>query len=201
MNELSTNHPLFSIGHSTHSLPIFLSLLQKHSLQAIADVRSIPYSRFNPQFNRENLARFLESNSIRYVYLGEELGAKHIENCRTKTGLLRYRHVLKSPIYQKGIQRIVKGNGKYRLALMCAEHDPVVCHRTILLCRSLKELIDPIWHILRNGQLESLNSVENRLLKMCQQDSSNLFCPSEEMIEQAYDIHFADMAGELNSDE
>ena len=68
--------PVFTIGHSTHSQDAFIDLLRAHYVEAIADVRSMPYSRMNPQFNRESLMPALRASGIKYVFLGRELGAR-----------------------------------------------------------------------------------------------------------------------------
>src|SRR5580704_12161906 len=73
---------LFTIGHSTHSLEHFVNLLTKHGVQAVADVRSVPYSRRNPQFNRKPLMQHLQASGIAYVFLGKELGA-HVRRARS----------------------------------------------------------------------------------------------------------------------
>src|SRR6266567_9378937 len=178
---------LFTIGHSTHDLSTFLELLRVHNIQAAADVRSQPFSSRFPQFSRSALEKSLKGNHVRYVFLGHELGARREEECCYQDGQARYELVAKTPAFHEGISRILKGLGKYRLALLCAEKDPITCHRTILVCRHLKGRGFPIQHILGDGTLESHEALEDRMLKLLGKSQPSLFVSREQLIEQAYE--------------
>lgn len=179
---------LFTVGHSNHSIENFLCLLKQHDIQAIADVRSSPYSRFSPQFNRETLKQTLEKEAIRYVFLGEELGARRKEPDCYAEGKACYRLIGKAPLFRKGLERVHHGLAKMRICLLCAEKDPLHCHRSILVCRHLKKRGVEIQHILEDGGLESQDQVESRLLSELDLDGLNLFQTEVEMLEQAYDL-------------
>ncbi len=155
---------LFTIGHSNLSFDVFLALLQKYEITALADVRSHPYSRYLPHFNKSPLQEALEKTGIRYVFLGRELGARPTDLSCYAGGKALHDRIAATPLFQTGIQRVLKGLESYRIALMCAEKDPLTCHRTILVCRKLRDYDIIIDHILSNGELESQESVENRLL-------------------------------------
>jgi uncharacterized protein (DUF488 family) len=159
-----TKNQLFTIGHSTHSIEEFVALLILHGIEAIADVRSSPYSKRLPQFSRENLTVSLRSNKVRYVYLGEALGARRTEASCFVGDQARYSKIAQLPAFLEGLDRIVQGAGKMRIALMCAEKDPLTCHRTILISRHLLLRGLTISHVLDNGELEPHDDAEHRLM-------------------------------------
>ncbi|MGK7875954.1 MAG: DUF488 family protein [Xenococcaceae cyanobacterium] len=155
---------LFTIGHSNHSIDDFIALLQKHGITAVADVRSHPYSRYLPHFNKEPLKAALLNAGIRYVFLGKELGARPADlSCYVK-GKALYERIAETELFNQGIQRLLKGVENYKISLMCAEKDPVDCHRTILVCQKLRQLNIDINHILSDANLESHQHLEDRLL-------------------------------------
>ncbi len=155
---------LFTIGHSNHAIEFFIELLKMHEVTAIADVRSHPYSRYLPHFNQAALKVALESEKIRYVFLGAELGARpDIPECYVD-GKALYAKIAATDQFFEGIKRLLKGVKTHRVALMCAEKDPLTCHRAILICQHLREYNLNIKHILKNGDLESHQELEERML-------------------------------------
>ena len=178
---------LFTIGHSTHQLSGFLDLLRLHQVQAVADVRSQPFSARFPHFCREPLEKSLKEQSIRYVFLGNELGARRAEACCYSEGQARYELVAQTPAFHAGLERILKGLEKYRLVLLCAEKDPMTCHRTILVCRHLRGKGFPIQHILSDGKLESHAALEERMLRLLGKAQPSLFVSHDTLVEEAYD--------------
>ena len=134
---------VFTIGHSTHPPERFLALLRQHGITALCDVRSRPYSRLNGQFNRENLQESLRESGITYVFLGKELGARSEDASCYVRGKVQYDHLARTELFKKGLDRVRQGMKDYRIALMCAEKDPLVCHRAILVARHLDAL--QIW--------------------------------------------------------
>ena len=143
--------PVLTIGHSNHVLDVFLALLRQHRVTAVADVRSAPYSRFNPQFNREPFAKALEAEGIRYVPLGNELGGRSDDPACYEGGRIRYDRVAATASFRSGLARVVQGAAKYRIALMCAEKEPLDCHRTLLVARALDAQGVDIAHIHADG--------------------------------------------------
>jgi uncharacterized protein (DUF488 family) len=180
-------NPLFTIGYSNHDFPRLSGLLMHHGVQVVADVRSQPFSARYPQFNRPIFERSLKQLGLKYVFLGRELGARREEPECYFNGLARYDLVAKTPAFGEGIRRIVKGLDKYRIALLCAEKDPLTCHRTILVCRHLRGRGFPIHHILADGALESHEAAEERMLYLTGTAELSLFNSRAEQIEQAYD--------------
>ncbi len=157
---------LFTIGHSNLDIKDFISFLSQHNVTALADVRSFPYSRYVSQFNKENLNNSLLNYGIKYVFLGEELGARPKDKSCYVEGKAVYENIAKTPLFSQGIDRIKKGYQSYNIALMCAEKDPITCHRAVLVCQHLRVLPLDINHILQDGNLESHEHLEKRLLKI-----------------------------------
>ena len=155
---------LFSVGHSNYEMNVFVSLLQKHGVTAVADVRSQPYSRFLPHFNRAALQEFLAKEGIHYVFLGQELGARPSDQKCYVGGKAIYEKIADTKAFHEGIQRVLNGLKKHKLSLMCAEKDPLTCHRAVLVCQHLRNFDLSINHILKNGDLESHNHLEERML-------------------------------------
>jgi uncharacterized protein (DUF488 family) len=180
------NISVFSIGHSTHTYERFLSLLRGAGITAIADVRTSPYSRHFPQFNKDPLKDELRMDSIAYSFLGKELGGRPKGSQYYCDGVADYERMATATEFQHGIQRVIKGAHKYRIALMCSEHDPLDCHRCLLVGRALSELGVKINHILSDGSIVSQSGIEERLLRMSGRESSDLFAPRKERLAAAY---------------
>lgn len=177
---------IYTIGHSTHSLERFIELLEMHDVGAIADVRSTPYSRWHPQFNRDALRLALKAQGIAYVFLGKELGARSKNPSCYENGRVNYRKLARTELFRAGLQRIRDGSERMKVALMCAEKDPIECHRTILVSRQLVESGSRVAHILASGNIETHESAMKRLftdLKLLERD---LFRTDEESLDNAY---------------
>lgn len=165
---------LFTIGHSNLSVEAFLLLLQKHGITAVVDVRSRPFSRYLPHFNQSEIKASLSSVGIQYVFLGKELGARPEDlSCYDVGGKALYQRIAATPLFSEGIQRLLKGAASYKVSLMCAEKDPITCHRTILVCHKLKDFNVQINHILSDGNLESHQDLEARLLNKFNKGKKN----------------------------
>jgi uncharacterized protein (DUF488 family) len=157
---------LFTIGHSNLNLESFIALLHQHDVTAIADVRSYPYSRHLPYFSQAPLKAALQNAGIHYVFLGRELGARPSDASCYVEGKALYERIAATPLFEQGIQRVLKGSKAHRIALMCAEKDPITCHRAILVCQNLRKFDLDIKHILRHGGLETHQHLESRLLSL-----------------------------------
>jgi uncharacterized protein (DUF488 family) len=177
---------LFTIGHSTHSLERFLGLLATHRIEVICDVRSVPYSQHNPQFNRETLKDELRVAQISYVFLGKELGARSDNPACYIDGKVQYNYLVDEPIFQEGTRRLRKGIENFRVALLCAERDPLTCHRTILVCRELRAPDLSIEHILADGSIETNEAAERRLMSMLDM-RPDMLVSEPDCVEQAYE--------------
>lgn len=177
---------VYTIGHSTHSTKILIKLLAEHHVTAVADVRSQPYSRINPQFNRENLSIDLKTAGIVYVFLGRELGARSEDRSCYVEGKVQYDLLSRTALFQEGLTRIAQGIRSHRIALMCAEKDPLTCHRAILVCRHLAARGIEARHILEDGRLQSHDDALTRLLAELGIAERELLRSRDELIVEAY---------------
>ena len=180
---------LFTIGHSDLPVSHLVSLLKAHRVEAVADVRSSPYSQRHPQFNRENLEASLRGAGMKYVFMGRELGARREEKECYVEGRADYKLIAKTPLFREGLERVRRGLEKMPIALLCAEGDPLTCHRTVLVCRNLRGEGIEIQHIRRDGSLESAAEAELRLLRELRISESASESPR--LIENAYDLRGA----------
>jgi uncharacterized protein (DUF488 family) len=178
---------VYTIGHSNHEFAKLLSLLQQHAVTAVGDVRSAPYSRRYPQFSREPLEKTLRESGIAYVFLGKELGARSDDPGCYENGSVKYDRLAKTELFQSGLDRVERGLQTHTLALLCAEKEPLHCHRTILVSRRLEERGVKVEHILEDGAVESHASAVSRLLRLLHQPEMDLFRSREEILAQAYE--------------
>lgn len=181
---ISANN-VYTIGHSTHSAEVFLALLREHQVDAVADVRSSPSSRFNPQFNREALEQFLKTNGIRYVFLGKELGARSDDPSCYRDGRVQYGRLAQTPLFQSGLDRVLQGAVRYRVALMCAEKEPLECHRTLLVAKALAARGQSVLHIHAGGHVETHEAAMERLIDVTGLPKKDLFRSKQELIDDA----------------
>lgn len=157
---------LYTIGHSNHDAAHFLSLLTTHGVTAIVDVRSSPYSKYVPHFSKDNLQHILRDAGIEYIFLGRELGARREEESCYVANQARYDGIAMLPIFRAALDQVIAESQVRAIALMCAEGDPLNCHRTMLVCRELLRLCPslPIAHILPDGSCEPHADTLNRLV-------------------------------------
>jgi len=176
---------VFTVGHSNHTAEYFISLLAKHGVTALADVRSAPHSRFSPQFGKERIRRSLKDAGIKYVFLGRELGARTNDPTCYQDGQVRYDRLARTELFRDGIERVVVGCASESVALMCTERDPLDCHRTLLVARSLVERGFHVDHILADATLETYEDSMIRLLDKVGQPPPDFFTSASERIEEA----------------
>ncbi len=177
---------VLTIGHSTHAYARFLELLRSAGVTAVADVRTAPYSRRFPQFNRGTLEGKLRADGIAYSFLGEELGGRPKDRQYHRDGVADYERMATAPSFLRGLTRVAEGARKYRIALMCAEQDPLDCHRCLLVARALAERGLNVRHILLDGQIVSQSEIEDRLLSMSGRGEDDLFASRAERVAAAY---------------
>lgn len=166
---------LFSIGHSNHPVERFVALLQQHSIEVLADVRSTPFSRFNPQFNRERLRETLRGAGIRYEFFGDELGARSKDPAHFEGGKVSYAKLAASAPFKQGLARLLGEAKESRVAMMCAEREPLDCHRTLLVGREAEKAGARIVHILADGGLEENRHSLERLAGTLKAPQGDLF--------------------------
>jgi uncharacterized protein (DUF488 family) len=184
---MAARHPILTIGHSSHPLPRFLDLLRGAGVTAVADVRSAPVSRFVPHFNKDRLATALAESGIAYVFLGEELGGRPEQPELFSDRVADYEKMAKLPSFQAGIQRLTRGAQEKRIVVMCAEADPLDCHRCLLVGRALAEVGIEVAHILPSGEIAPHGEIERRLLGLAGLGEAGLLLRgSGERLAEAY---------------
>ncbi|MEI9919515.1 MAG: DUF488 domain-containing protein [Bacteroidota bacterium] len=156
---------IYTIGHSTHEINYFIDLLQGYNIDCVVDVRTLAASRFNPQYNKSALSESLRDHKITYIHMPEEFGARHTDPALLTNGRVDFDKVRKSETFKKGVERLRHGVNKgFTIALMCAEADPLDCHRFSLISFALKDEFD-IVHILKDKSSVTQQELEQELLK------------------------------------
>ena len=154
----------------------------------MVDVRSSPYSARLPHFNREPLKAALRAAGIRYLFLGAELGARRAERSCYVDGVARYDRIAKTTAFQTGLERVTRGAPQFRSALMCAEKDPIQCHRTLLISRELARRCHTVQHLLIDGSIEHHGDTLQRLVHLFRlEQEADLFRSTAMLTEDAQD--------------
>jgi uncharacterized protein (DUF488 family) len=156
----------FTIGHSNIPIERFVALLRQAGVTALADVRSVPASRRFPWFSKNNLATRLARDGIDYVAMGDVLGGRPRDARLYRDGVADYEATAKEPRYEDGLARLIAEASHSRVCLMCAEREPLDCHRCLLVARSLAERALTVGHILHDGTIEPHAETERRLLAL-----------------------------------
>ncbi|MFD2918585.1 DUF488 family protein [Terrimonas rubra] len=159
--------PLYSIGHGARKSEDFLLLLQEFNVQYLIDVRSQPYSKYNPQYNQNHLKLFLESHNITYVYMGDSLGGRPEDpTCYDDEGKVDYTKVKAKDFFLQGINRLKTAYSKnLATVIMCSESKPCECHRSKLIGQELSKQHIQLKHIDENGRLKDQATIINELNK------------------------------------
>jgi uncharacterized protein (DUF488 family) len=157
-------HRILTVGHSNHPVERLLALLHQHGVQVLVDVRSQPYSRFAPQFNRENLQASVTAAGLQYLFFGEELGGRRQGTIiSTDERVQAYKQVAAEPSFQAGIETVLERAKNDVVALLCAEEDPTECHRRVWVTRALLEAGAEVAHLRAVGHVSRVD--EDRALK------------------------------------
>ncbi|HEX5164168.1 MAG TPA: DUF488 domain-containing protein [Thermomicrobiales bacterium] len=149
---------VYTVGHSNQPAEEFLDLLRQHEIEVVVDVRSSPFSRFVPQFNKRELQATVREAGFQYVYLGRELGGRPDpgSDLIDDEGHAIYGLIAETNAFNDGLRRLLEGIGRYRVALMCSEEDPTDCHRRLLVARVL--ILDhgiDVRHIRGDGRIDT----------------------------------------------
>lgn len=192
---------IYTIGHSNHRLEFFFELLQAYSIDCLVDVRSMPASTYNPQFNKEALSRFLKSNAIEYHHYGKEFGARHADPAvLDEEGRVDFALIRKTPAFISGMERLIqKINEGKAITLMCSESDPMECHRFSMISVALEAAGLEVRHILKDKNWKSNIALENQLLKRYSKKipQPDLFQPNitmDDQLQVAYRLHNKEVA-------
>jgi uncharacterized protein (DUF488 family) len=181
-----TAFDLFTIGHSNILAERFIAMLRGAGVEAIADVRSVPASRFCPWFSAKNLAPLLADAKVDYLFFGDELGGRPRDPSLYCDGVADYEAMARRSSFQAGLDRLLASAGPRRLCLMCSERDPLDCHRCLLVGRGLAGRGVTIGHILHRGEIESHAAAERRLLQVAGADSDLFATGQQERLAAAY---------------
>jgi uncharacterized protein (DUF488 family) len=153
---------IWTVGHSNHPFERLTELLRIEAIEAIADVRSYPYSRIAPQFNREHLALALPELGVSYVFLGEQLGGRPaFDEDYDEDGHARYDRMAERPAFKQAVEWLCRGAGRRRIALLCSEGRPEECHRRLLVGKVLTNEGAQLRHILPDGSICQEDSVSS----------------------------------------
>lgn len=182
---------IFTIGHSNHPIERFVALLHDAGVTLLADVRSTPYSRRVPQFNRERLRETLKAAGIDYRHVGEALGGK------PQGGARDYIAMARTPAFTSALDAVLAESSRQPLALMCAEREPLDCHRTILVSRHLATRGADIVHLLAGGGRTAHADIEAQLIAWYERRTGPLLVERDPVrrLAAAYDERSAAMTG------
>jgi uncharacterized protein (DUF488 family) len=157
---------LLSVGYSNHTLEQFLALLRAAGVSALADVRTSPFSRYNPLTNGPQLSAALRAVGIAYVFLGEQLGGRPGPRELYDEDRVDYERVRQTAFFREGLERLIRGSETHVVAMMCGEEDPLDCHRGIMITPALVEKGIFPGHLRRDGRIETTPEMEQRLLAL-----------------------------------
>ena len=181
-----TAFDVLTIGHSNIPAPRFTAMLRAAGANAIADVRSIPASRFCPWFSAKTLAPLLTGESMDYLFFGEELGGRRRDALLYRDGIADYEAMTRQPSFHAGLERLLRDAGRHRLCLMCSEREPLDCHRCLRVARALAGRGASIGHILYDGAIEPHATTEQRLLQLADADNDLFVSGQHDRLAAAY---------------
>lgn len=191
---------IYTIGHSTHSIDYFLDLLRTYHINCLIDVRSLPASTYNPQFNQEPFSNFLKKYGIAYFHFGDEFGARHTgEDLLNEHQQVDFEKVRQSFSFRQGVERLkMMQQWGAVMALMCSESDPLDCHRFSMVSVALQKDGFDVNHILKDNTLLSQAGMEKLLLKryekrLPQPDIFNPDITPDDRLTEAYRLHNRDI--------
>jgi uncharacterized protein (DUF488 family) len=179
-------YDLFTIGHSNIAADRFVAMLREADVGAIADVRSVPASRRFPWFSAKALGERLAREGIAYEFFGEELGGRPREPALYCDGVADYEAMAARPEFRAGLDRLVAEAQRRRVCLMCAEREPLDCHRCLLVGRALAERGLAVGHILHDGTVEPNVATEQRLVEVTNSESDLFSTGQAERLAAAY---------------
>jgi len=182
-----TSAVILTIGHSNHSVEGFTALLRGAGATAVADVRSSPFSRHCPHFDRERLRVCLQAVGVEYAFLGKSLGGRPADPSLFTDGVADYERMASTPEFERGIARVLDGARRYRVALLCSERDQLDCHRFLLISRALQARGCEVAHVLFDGTVEHMQEAEQRLIELTGVQQVGLFGRTEpDLLDAAY---------------
>lgn len=193
-----THLVIYTIGHSNHTEQTFFDLLERHTISAVVDVRSVPYSRYTSQFNRETLKGRLNEGDIDYHFMGNWLGGRSDDpSDYDPDGQVQYDLLAKSERFQDGLESLVRGARDRQIALMCSEGRPEDCHRSLLLAEALREQYPnvAVVHILPSGETQSHEALRNWIANRDEAGRQpDMFMSDEDEVSEAIEVQIGRIA-------
>jgi len=177
---------LFSIGHSNIPAERFVAMLRAAGANAIADVRSTPASRYFPHFAAKNLMARLAAEGMAYLPYGDTLGGRPRDPTLYRDGIADYEAMARQKEFAVALERLSADAARHRICLMCAEREPLDCHRALLVARALAERGLAVGHILHDGTIEPHAATERRLVALCGDDADLFVTLQRERLAAAY---------------
>ena len=174
-----TAFDLYSLGHSSVAEVRFVAMLRAAGVNAVADVRSVPFSRFCPWFSAKNLVPSLAEQGIAYLRYGEALGGRPHDPGLYCDGIADYEAMARRPEFEAALARLQADAARHRVCVMCAEREPLDCHRCLLVARALAACGATVGHILHDGAIEPHAATERRLLDLAG-DDGDMFAPLQQ---------------------
>jgi len=156
---------LYSIGHGNKTIEKFIHELKQFNIEYLVDVRTTPFSKWNPHFNQNDLQFMLKEHNIGYIFLGDKIGGLPSDkSCYSEDGKVDYKLVREKTFFKEGLDRLIKANSKgIKIATMCSETNPEECHRSKLIGKELLlENID-MKHIINQDEFKSQTKINSVL--------------------------------------
>lgn len=179
---------IYTIGHSTIAEEKFVAWLRLHSIDVLLDVRSSPFSRHAPQFNRHTLSSWLDASRVKYYFGGKELGGRPSDRSLYEGGQVNYERMRQTEAFRTAVRRLVQMAKRHSVVLLCAEAEPLECHRFLLVSRVLHAAGYAVEHILPGGAAEPHAATERRLVRVAGLAQPDFFAASDDVLQKAYHI-------------
>jgi uncharacterized protein (DUF488 family) len=186
--------PIFTIGHSLHPESRFIRLLCRHEITMVIDVRSSPYSRRAPQYSRPTFEHWLSPAGIGYKFAGTVLGGRPADSDLYEAGQASYERMARDPDFLSGLRNVARFAKGSRPVLLCAEADPIECHRFLLISKILSEKGMEVRHILPSGNVEFQAETEERLMNATGLLQRGFFEGGTHNLSEAYSIQASRVA-------
>jgi len=156
---------IYSIGHGNKTIEQFIDEIKLYNIEYLIDVRTTPYSKWNPHFNKNELIYALKENNIKYIYLGDKIGGLPSDkSCYTDDGKIDYLLLKDKNFFKEGLNRLVKANSKnIKVVTMCSETKPEECHRSKLIGKELLMIDIDMKHIINKDKLKLQSDINNEL--------------------------------------
>lgn len=156
---------IYSIGHGNKNIEQFIDELKVYNIEYLVDVRTTPYSKWNPHFNKNDLIYKLKENDIGYIFLGDKIGGLPSDkSCYTEDGKIDYILLKDKEFFKEGLDRLINANTKnIKVATMCSETKPEECHRSKLIGKELLLLDIDMKHILDKDKFKSQSNINDEL--------------------------------------